>query len=153
MTQAIEKAKMELDVFGADFEQAQRIGKALASSPFVPEQLRDVGSCMIAIDLANRIGAAPLAVMQNMYVVHGRPAFEAKFVISCVNTCGKFSRLKRLLCLLCTRLVEGDDPERRKKREHDSHDTGADQATDHLPAAALFTFRFSGHSHHHAVEG
>lgn len=95
MSEAIEKQIPDnINVFGSGFEMAQRMAKALASSPVVPDNLRDIGSCLIAIDLAGRIGAAPLAVMQNMYIVHGRPAFESKFVISCVNTSGKFSRMK-----------------------------------------------------------
>jgi hypothetical protein len=44
--------------------------------------------------MAERMGADPFMVMQNLYVVHGNPAFSAKFLIACVNACGRFSPLR-----------------------------------------------------------
>jgi hypothetical protein len=32
--------------------------------------------------------------MQNLYVVHGRPAWSSQFLISCINASGKFSPLR-----------------------------------------------------------
>jgi hypothetical protein len=40
------------------------------------------------------MGANPLMVMQNLYIVHGNPAWSAKFLISCINTSGRFSPLR-----------------------------------------------------------
>jgi hypothetical protein len=97
MTEEIQKRDHnEIIVFGKDFELAQRMCKALASSPMTPDNYRDVGSCMIALDMSYRTGMPVLAIMQNMYIVHGKPAFEAKFSISLVNTCGRFSKLRYL---------------------------------------------------------
>ena len=82
------------------FEAAQRMAKSLAQSTFVPDAYRNnVPNTLIAIEVAGRYGNmsnAPsvLAVMQNLYVVHGKPAFEAKFVIGLINTCGLFSPLR-----------------------------------------------------------
>ena len=79
------------------FERAQRMAKALSASDFVPDRFKgNVANTLIAIDIASSYGAlsnppSVLAVMQNLYVVHGKPGFEAKFVIGLVNTCGKFS--------------------------------------------------------------
>lgn len=53
-----------------------------------------VANCMIALDVASRIGASPLMVMQNLYIVYGRPSWSAKFLIATVNTCGRFEPLK-----------------------------------------------------------
>lgn len=53
-----------------------------------------VANCMIALNMAMRIGAEPLMVMQNMYIVHGRPAWSSKFLISTVNTCGKYTSIE-----------------------------------------------------------
>ena len=33
-------------------------------------------------------------VMQNMYIVYGNPSWSSKFLISCFNTCGRFSSIK-----------------------------------------------------------
>lgn len=79
------------------FEQAQRMAKALGSSEIVPINYRgdaNIGSCLIALELSNRIGASVLAVMQNLYVVHGKPGWSSQFLISCVNASRKFTPLR-----------------------------------------------------------
>lgn len=77
------------------FELMQRVSKAFASSDLVPQHYRgNVASCMIALDMAERIGAAPLMVMQNLYIVHGSPGWSSKFLIATVNACGRFSSMR-----------------------------------------------------------
>lgn len=79
----------------ASFELAQRAAKLLASSQLVPEQYQgNLANCVVALEMAQRIGASALMVMQNLYIVHGRPAWSAQFVIACVNQCGRFSALR-----------------------------------------------------------
>ena len=79
----------------ANFENAQRMAKALTSSSIVPQGYRDnLADAVIALEIANRIGANPLAVMQNLYIVHGKPAWSSQFLISCVNASGKFTPLR-----------------------------------------------------------
>ena len=78
-------------------EALQRAGKLFASSPLVPKEYQGaegIASCCIALDLANRIGANPLMVMQNLYIVHGRPGWSSKFLIATFNQCGKFSPIR-----------------------------------------------------------
>jgi len=87
------------DVFGtvASFEAAQRIGKMLSSSSMVPDTYKgegNIGNCVIALEISNRIGANVIAVMQNLYIVHGRPAWSSQFLISCINASGKFTPLR-----------------------------------------------------------
>lgn len=88
-----------LSVFGSvsGFETAQRMARALCSSPMVPETYRgegNIGSCIIALEMANRVGASVLSVCQNLYIVHGRPAWSSQFLIACVNASGRFSPLR-----------------------------------------------------------
>lgn len=100
-----------LSVFaGTDaFAQAQRQAVCLASGSMIPEpyqawiQQKDgswkenpnaVGNCMIALEMANRLGETVLAIMQNMDVVKGRPGFRGKFVAALVNKSPLFSRMK-----------------------------------------------------------
>jgi Lar family restriction alleviation protein len=50
--------------------------KALANSTLVPQQYQNnLPNCLIALEMAQRIGASPLMVMQNLYIVHGRPGW------------------------------------------------------------------------------
>ena len=81
------------------FQLMQRVAKGFASSTLVPQAYQGntpeaIGNCMIALNLARRIGADPLMVMQNLVVVQGRPTWSAKFLIASVNTCGRFSALR-----------------------------------------------------------
>lgn len=80
---------------GAGFDLIQRMAKAFASSTLVPEQYRgNVPNCMIALDMAQRLGASVLMVAQNLYVVHGRPGWSSKFLIASFNQCGRFSAVR-----------------------------------------------------------
>lgn len=77
------------------FELLQRVAKAFASSSLVPQQYQNnVANCMIALNLASRLKADELMVMQNLYVVHGRPGWSSKFLIATFNHCGRFTAVK-----------------------------------------------------------
>ena len=79
----------------SSWELAQRIGKAFASSTLVPAAYRDnVANCIVALEMANRMGASPLLVMQNLYLVHGNPGWSSKFLIATFNQCGRFTALR-----------------------------------------------------------
>lgn len=77
------------------FELAQRAAKLLSSSSLVPKEFQNnLPNCVVALNMANRMHADPLMVMQNLYIVHGRPSWSSKFKIATVNTCGRFSALR-----------------------------------------------------------
>ena len=77
------------------FALIQRQAAALAVSSMVPDEYKNnTANCIIAINLANRIGADALMIAQNMQPIKGKPAFSSKFLISCVNSSGKFSPLR-----------------------------------------------------------
>lgn len=96
---AVTSASQTVSVFSGEiaFVAGQRMAKALSSSTMVPEAYRgeqNIGNCLIALEVANRTGASILAVMQSLVVVHGRPTWEAKFLIGTINTCGRFSPMR-----------------------------------------------------------
>ena len=92
------------------FETMQRVCKMFSSSELVPDMyktnlaLKDgqpinpeakaMANCMIAIEMAQRVGASPLMIMQNMVIIYGRPSWSSKFLIATVNTCGRFNPLQ-----------------------------------------------------------
>lgn len=79
----------------SSWELAQRIGKAFAASSLVPESYRgNLANCIVALEMANRMGASPLMVMQNLYIVHGNPGWSSKFLIASFNQCGRFSAMR-----------------------------------------------------------
>lgn len=77
------------------FELAQRAGKMLSTSTLVPKEYQgNLSNCIIALNMASRMGADPLMVMQNLVIVYGKPSWSSKFLIATVNTCGRFSALR-----------------------------------------------------------
>lgn len=77
------------------FELLQRVARAFSASTLVPQAYQgNLANCMIALNLARRLKADELMVMQNLYIVHGNPGWSSKFLIACVNTCGRFTALR-----------------------------------------------------------
>ena len=60
--------------------------------PFDPKVV--LANCTIALEMATRMQANPLMVMQNLYIVYGQPAFNSKFLIACINASKRFSPLR-----------------------------------------------------------
>lgn len=95
------------------FELMQRAAKLLANSTLVPvsyrahKEIKEYGNvvgfeenpnalsnCVVALNMAQRMGADPLMVMQNLYIVEGRPAWSSQFIIAAINSCGRYSPLR-----------------------------------------------------------
>lgn len=82
-----------LGIFGTsdNFIMACKMAEALANSTIVPATFqKNVGNCLIAIEQAQRLNISPLAVMQNLHVIQGRPSWASKFLIAMINNSGKF---------------------------------------------------------------
>lgn len=80
----------------AAFDLLQRISKMFNQSSLMPAQYRgpeNFGNCVIAVNMAQRMNADVMMVAQNLYVVHGNPAWSAKFMIATFNQCGKYSSI------------------------------------------------------------
>lgn len=78
------------------FALLQRMANMFAGSTLVPDQYKgskNLGNCVIALNMAQRMNADPLMVMQNLYVVYGQPAWSAKFMIATFNMCGRYSSI------------------------------------------------------------
>ena len=97
MVQVNNDKNVPINCFGtlAGFEAGQRIANMFSQSSLVPANFKgDIGSCLIALNMANRMGADPLQVMQSLYIVHGKPSFSSAFLIACFNRCGRFSTIR-----------------------------------------------------------
>lgn len=95
------------------FELMQRAAKMLAYSTLVPvayrsqKEIKEYGkvtgyedqpsalpNCVVALNMAQRMGADPLMVMQNLYIVEGRPSWSSQFIIAAINSCGRYTPLR-----------------------------------------------------------
>lgn len=102
------KAESELNWFMQEekFKHLWRVSKLFASSSIVPDRFQSkyeqrgeeivcvddkTADCAIVIAMAWRHRADPMAFLNGVYVVHGRPGMEAKLAIALVNRAGVFS--------------------------------------------------------------
>ena len=72
-------------------------GKAVTNADGTPQLMENpnaTSNCLIALNMANRMGYDPLMIMQNLYVIKGRPAWSSQFIIAAINACGKFDPLQ-----------------------------------------------------------
>lgn len=77
------------------FILAQKRAQVYAASDLVPTQYRNnIPNVMIASNMAKRMGADVLQVMQNLYIVHGNPGWSAQFLIATFNMNGRFSSIR-----------------------------------------------------------
>ena len=99
-----------------NFSDAMNAAQVLANSTLVPKDYRftyevkkgygyeattewvnnqnAAANCLIALNMANRMGYDPLMIMQNLHIIEGRPAWSSQFIIAAINACGKFSPLR-----------------------------------------------------------
>jgi hypothetical protein len=108
------------------FELMQRMAGLLCASTLVPVQYRAVNekldrygnvkerkenpnalaNAVVALNMAQRMGADPLMIMQNLYVIEGRPSWSSQFIVAAINGCGRFTPLRFALKELGQKSVE-----------------------------------------------
>ncbi|NAR50321.1 recombinase RecT [Acinetobacter haemolyticus] len=118
-TNQVAKSSISVGLLNLEaFELSQRVANMLSHSTLVPEQYRAVtkvkagkdnngnwqyreepnpsglSNCIIALNIANRLGADELMVMQNLYIIEGRPAWSSQFIMAAINSCGRFTSLR-----------------------------------------------------------
>ena len=73
------------------FATLQRVANAYAGSKLVPAHFQNKpADVIVAMLMARRLGEDPFTMMQHLYVVHGRAALSAQYVIAKANTSGVF---------------------------------------------------------------
>ena len=79
------------------FNQLLRAAQMLSQTSIIPQSYQGKPQdCFVAIEMANRMGVSPLVVMQNMYVVKGKPAWAGQACTMFINSCGKFTQVKHV---------------------------------------------------------
>lgn len=95
------------------FELMQRAANVLTNSTLVPTAYRNqkeiksygkvtgyeanpsgIANCIVALNMAQRMQADPLMVMQNLHIIEGRPSWSSQFIIAAINSCGRYSPLR-----------------------------------------------------------
>jgi RecT family len=101
------------------FQAMSHMAESLANSTIIPEAFRNtimikdrydqqakkwlyrpeanpngISNCIIALNMAQRLGADPMMIMQNLYLVDGRPSWSSQFIIAAINSSGRYSPLR-----------------------------------------------------------
>lgn len=72
------------------FQLLQRQARAYSESTLVSETVRKYENCVVALMMADEMGESRLAVLQNIYFVHDRPAWITSFMVSRANRSNVF---------------------------------------------------------------
>lgn len=77
------------------FNRALRVSDMLSKSSLVPQNYQGKPQdCFIALEMANRLNTSPVFVMQNLYVVKGKPTWSGQACFAMINACGRFASVK-----------------------------------------------------------
>lgn len=80
-----------------NFKEIFDIGKMFASSTLVPQAYQNKAmDCTIAVDMANRMNVSPMFVMQNLYVVKGKPSWSGQACMSMIKASPLFKDAKHV---------------------------------------------------------
>lgn len=77
------------------YQLALSMAQPLANSELVPVSYRGKeNNCIIALEMAHRIGMSPIVVMNNLNIIHGRQSWGSSFIIALINSCRRFTPLR-----------------------------------------------------------
>ena len=73
------------------FNQVLRAANLLSQTQMIPQQYQGKPQdCFVALEMASRTGLPPLTVLQNLYVVKGKPSWSGQACLALINACGRF---------------------------------------------------------------
>lgn len=90
-----EKAVVQAKNVIGSMREAYILAQTLCQAEIIPEAYRNKpADCMIAIDMADRMGVSPLMVMQSLYVVKGKPSWSGQACMSFIQANPAFSDVR-----------------------------------------------------------
>lgn len=76
-------------------QTAYKTAQIISKTSIVPQAYKEnAGNCLIAIDIANRMGLSPIMVMQNSQVVQGNFTWKGSACKGLIDNCGRFIKTK-----------------------------------------------------------
>lgn len=80
---------------GEIFEKTCKVADMLSKTSLIPKQYQgNPANCFIAVDMANRMGVSPMMVMQNLYVVNGKPSWSGQACMTFIKASPEFRNIK-----------------------------------------------------------
>lgn len=77
------------------FDRLTEMAKMLSKSTIIPVSYQHrEENCFVALDLASRMGISPMVVMQNLYVIQGKPSWSGQAIGSMLRTSPAFRNVE-----------------------------------------------------------
>lgn len=90
-TTAVDNSEFACFLDTAKFNQLWRVAQVFAASELVPAHYRaKPNNCFVAMQMSIRLDVDPMMLMQNTFVLQGKPGMESKLVIALINARGPF---------------------------------------------------------------
>ena len=86
----------QIDYLSGDaLNRAYKNATVIAKSDLVPETYHNKPeNVLIAIDMASRTGFSLMQIMQNLYIVRGKPSWSGSFCMNAIKACGRYDQVK-----------------------------------------------------------
>lgn len=77
------------------YNQSLQMANFISKSEIIPQSYRNKpADCLIAIDIANRLGMSPAIVMQNSQIVRGNFTWRGSACKAMIDGCGRYQKTK-----------------------------------------------------------
>lgn len=77
------------------YNQSLSMAQTLSKSEIIPQSYRGKpADCLIAIDIANRLGLSPAIVMQNSQIVRGNFTWKGSACKAMIDGCGRYQKTR-----------------------------------------------------------
>ena len=87
--------KLEVKREVLDWGQLMEMANFMSKSTIIPVSYQNrPENILVAIDLASRMGISPIVVMQNLYIIQGRPSFSGQAIASLIRSSGQFTNVE-----------------------------------------------------------
>lgn len=77
------------------YNQSLSMAQTLSKSEIIPQSYKGKpADCLIAIDIANRLGLSPAIIMQNSQVVRGKFSWSGSACKAMIDGCGRYQKTR-----------------------------------------------------------
>lgn len=88
-------ARADVQTEVMSFEKLMDMANMLSKSTIVPVMYQNrAENCFVALDMASRMGISPMIVMQNLYIVQGKPSWSGSAIASMIRASKEFTQVE-----------------------------------------------------------
>jgi hypothetical protein len=90
-----EESQLDIKRETVELDKLMEMASMLSKSTIVPVAYQNrPENCFIALDMASRMGVSPMVVMQNLYVIQGKPSFSGSAIASMIRSNPQYTNVE-----------------------------------------------------------